>query len=674
MKLFIRAIIIWPDHIEFEPKVLSFDTEKVSIVSGWSSTGKSAILDIINYVLGSSNCSIPVGYIRDCASWYGLEIETSVGRMRIARPKPEAREVSDDIWLEQGDDAFGALPIRPRANHNVDRLKAMFDDMSGLSNLSLLPEGEISRASFRDMASFNLLPQHIVANPYTLFFKADSSSHRTKLQYVLPLAMGIITNEYLVRSHRLRLLREEMRKVEIELKTRREAIDRWKASARGAFFRAQELSLLPPGEPPESTEKLIDILRQMVSAAGVVISTSGRTSTAVDRLGEIKRQEDSLTKSIASRKRKLGRLRSLSRSVRDYKYIVEEQVANVHGFGWFKSNLHINECIICGSATEAAKLALLELEEPISELSTLSLGTESAQPMVDRDIIVIQEALLVDERLLLEVQQTRKSFEAEDSEKKEIPASLENVYRFIGSIDQALFMLGEVEGDGELVRRLEQIRRDIADLSTQSEEIERRNRAQHVHGQISKYIPKFIDAIGVAGAVGQPVLDERELNLKFKRENDRRADMLWEIGSGENWMAYHLAALLSLHGVFLKRGLANPVPTFLVIDQPSQVYFPSDVSFDSSVSNVSDFSDRIPSLRRRRQLNDLQRTERIFSSIARAHKSFEGNLQIIILDHADSHAWGKVEGVRGVADWRGDDVDFLIPAHWIPPEENADLD
>ena len=190
MKLFIHSVIVWPEDVELEPRVVPFDVDKVSIITGWSSTGKSSILDIINYVLGARTCSIPVGYIRDLASWYGLEIETSVGRMRIARPKPEARQVSEDIWLQQGEDTAGSLPRRPKANHNVARLKAMFDDMSGLSNLALLPEGEISRASFRDMASFNLLPQHIVANPYSLFFKADSSSHRTKLQYVLPLAMG----------------------------------------------------------------------------------------------------------------------------------------------------------------------------------------------------------------------------------------------------------------------------------------------------------------------------------------------------------------------------------------------------------------------------------------------------------------------------------------------------
>ena len=49
---------------------------------------------------------------------------------------------------------------------------------------------------------------------------------------------------------------------------------------------------------------------------------------------------------------------------------------------------------------------------------------------------------------------------------------------------------------------------------------------------------------------------------------------LSEMGSGENWLGYHLATLLSLHEWFSEHAL--PVPRALVLDQPSQVYFPSD--------------------------------------------------------------------------------------------------
>ncbi|UPJ47338.1 DUF3732 domain-containing protein [Bradyrhizobium sp. 200] len=667
MKLFIKAVIIWPEDPNHDPRRVPFDTDKVSIVTGWSSTGKSAIVDIINYVLGSGTCSIPIGYIRDLASWYGLEIETDAGPMRIARPKPAARQVSDDIWLQQGGDTEGPLPRRPTVTLNVARLKAMFDAMSGLSNLGVVPEGEQSRASFRDMASFNLLPQHIVANPYTLLFKADSQSHRTKLQHVLPLAMGIVTNEDLVRIHRLRLLRDELRQLETELRTRRDAIDNWKANARGAFYRAQELSLLPPGEPPESPQLLIGLLQKVVDAGGRTIATAGRVTAAVERLEDIRRREENLDAKISADRRRLRKLKSLARSVFDYDEILKEQTASVVGVGWLKAQTHSETCVLCGSDTDVAKQALAELEEPIAELSALAASAASTRPMVDRDIIDIQEELLRHERDLLALRQTRQVFEVEVDIEQGRSQSLENVYRFIGSTEQALNMLGEVESDGGLVERAEALRKEISELGAQANEQERQGRAQRVHNLISSYIPKFIEAMGVAGAEGKPVLDERELNIKFEREGANRADYLWEIGSGENWMAYHLAALLALHGVFLARGAANPVPSFLVIDQPSQVYFPSD-TFDAFIKGEKNTGGQDQRPRRRRHLTDIESTIRIFSSLARAHRKFEGRLQIIVLDHADRNAWGDVEGVVGVANWR-DDEDFLIPTAWIPPRD-----
>lgn len=669
MNLFIRSVIIWPEDPNHEPRILPFDPSRVSVVTGWSSTGKSAIIDIINYVLGSGTCSIPVGVIRDLSSWYGLEIETDAGLMRVARPKPAARQVSEDIWLQQGTDTENPLPRRPTATTNTARLKAMFDTLSGLSNLSVMPEGAQDRASFRDMASFNLLPQHVVANPYTLLFKADSSDHRNKLQHVLPLAMGIITNDDLVRAHRIRLLRDELRRVETELRTRRNAIDNWRSTAHGAFFRAQELSLLPPGEPPDSLPILIGVLKEMVRAGGRTVAAAGRVTAAVNRLEEIRRREQSLDTKIATDRRRLRKLRSLSRSVYDYDAILKEQSASVVGVGWFKAHTSTGNCILCGSDTEVAKQALEELEGPIAEISALAAGTISAKPMVDHDIVKIQESLLKDERELLALRQTRQEFEAEVDAESGQTQSLENVYRFIGSTEQALRMLSEVEGESGLAARAELLRKEIRDLDGTGNEEERRQRTQRVHDQISGYIPKFITALGVAGAEGRPVLDERELNIRFERDGANRPDYLWEIGSGENWMAYHLAALLALHGVFLNRGVNNPVPTFLVIDQPSQVYFPSD-TFETFIEEKSENRpDERP--RRRRHLTDIESTIRIFSSLARAHAAFKGRLQIIILDHADQHAWGTIEGIAEAANWRGD-VDFLIPSAWIPDGDHED--
>ncbi|MEJ1117079.1 DUF3732 domain-containing protein [Phyllobacterium sp. CCNWLW109] len=665
MKLFIKQLIIWPLDPNQAPRVVKFDIEKISVVSGWSSTGKSSTIAIIDYVLGAKHCTIPVGEIRDYASWYGLLIETGAGLMRLARKKPDGRQVDNAFWLQEGPEATGPLPVSPVATTNADRVRAMMDTLSGLSDLRLDPEqsrGFNERASFRDMAAFNFLPQHIVANPYTLFFKADSSEHREKLRNVLPLALGIITNEDIERSHRMQILREELRKLEGDLRVRRNGIESWRANATGAFFRAQELSLLPPGDPPTDLREILEILQKMVGNAGAVVPSPGRVAVSVERLEEIRSQEKALDSTISSQRRRLRRLKSLRRSVTDYAAVLEDQQARVKGSGWFLEHVESDECVLCGSQTHGALTHLQQLAVPIRELTELSAGTKSTSPMVDSEIIGIQRSLLVDERNMLQLRRTREAFEATIEAEQGHAQSLEGVYRFLGNTEQALKILGHVEGEEGIVKKIADIEAELDDLKRRSDERARREKEASVRGVISDYIARFVKALAVTGATGTPLLDEKELNVKFIRDGANRPDFLWEIGSGENWMAYHLAALLAIHGTFLRRKGDNPVPTFLVIDQPSQVYFPSD-TFEQVVEGKTDTT-TAAQRRPRRHLDDLESTRRIFSALSRAHRAFKGRLQIIVLDHADKKAWGQHDNVFEAGNWRGDE-DFLIPKSWL---------
>jgi hypothetical protein len=668
MKLHIKQLVVWPADPELSPRVVAFHTDKVSVVTGWSGTGKSSIIAIIDYVLGSESCMIPVGEIRDYASWYGLVLDTDAGPMRVARRKPDGRTVSTAMWFQQGPDTEFALPPTPHQNATPDRFKQIMNTLSGLSDLRLDPDdasGFKERASFRDMASFNFLPQHIVANPNTMFFKADSFNHRDKLRNILPLALGVVTNEELIREHELSLLREELRRIENELKARRNGLENWRSSATGAFYRAQELSLVPAGDPPAGLVELIGILRRVVEAGGRTVNAPGRVSATVRRLEVLKVNEQQLDKRIQDQKRRLRRLRGLRRSVSDFEEVLEEQKARVEGVGWFQAKIVAEECVLCGSSSEAAKHTLSELDAPIAELAELSAGTASTAPMVDNEIVSIQRALLEDERALLNVRRTRVELETAVDAERGASQSLEAVYRFIGSTEQALKILADVEGDDGLQARANKLAGQIRELSSQLDDGKRTEREEEVSRKITSYIKKFVEFLAIKGAGGVPMLDQRELSLRFAREEGAKPDYLWEIGSGENWMGYHLATLLALHSVFLFRENSNPVTTFLVIDQPSQVYFPSD-TFEEIVEG------RTPTPvagRPRRHLNDLESTKQIFRALARAQKSFDGRLQIVVLDHADQIAWGELDNIASSGNWRGDE-DYLIPAHWIaqPPE------
>jgi hypothetical protein len=57
-------------------------------------------------------------------------------------------------------------------------------------------------------------------------------------------------------------------------------------------------------------------------------------------------------------------------------------------------------------------------------------------------------------------------------------------------------------------------------------------------------------------------------------------------GGGANHLAYHLGAMLALHYFASKN--RKPIPSFLFLDQPTQVYFPSEQIYKSASGSIEE--------------------------------------------------------------------------------------
>src|SRR4051794_757117 len=87
MHLQILHIALW-SRKGHKPRVVDFEPGLVNVISGASKTGKSAVIPIIDYCLGSGKCTIPVGTIRDVCSWFGIVFDTLEGKKLFARREP----------------------------------------------------------------------------------------------------------------------------------------------------------------------------------------------------------------------------------------------------------------------------------------------------------------------------------------------------------------------------------------------------------------------------------------------------------------------------------------------------------------------------------------------------------------------------------------------------------
>ena len=120
------------------------------------------------------------------------------------------------------------------------------------------------------------------------------------------------------------------------------------------------------------------------------------------------------------------------------------------------------------------------------------------------------------------------------------------------------------------------------------------------------------------------------------------------MGSGENWVGYHLIGHLALHEWFTTR--SRPVPRFLFLDQPSQVYFPPEKDVDGSISMFDE--------------DDRNAVLRMFRFVFDVVEAIAPGFQVIITEHADiKEDWFQSAIVER---WRGGLK--LIPDDWSRSE------
>lgn len=130
----IKEIILWPKNPSFKPRHLSFELGKVNVISGASRTGKSAIIPIIDYCLGSDKCTIPVNTIRDSCEWFGIVVQTVIGQKLFARREPGGLKTTGDMFVLEGSQLN--IPERITGkNTTAEAVKRSLDELAGLTAL-----------------------------------------------------------------------------------------------------------------------------------------------------------------------------------------------------------------------------------------------------------------------------------------------------------------------------------------------------------------------------------------------------------------------------------------------------------------------------------------------------------------------------------------------------------
>lgn len=645
----ILKLVLWPRR-GGDPRVLSFEPGVVNVISGASKTGKSAVIPIIDYCLGAEKCTIPVGVIREECSWFGVVVETVEGQKLLARREPGDQKSTGDMFVLEGPEVEVPDKIESK-NTNVDIVKASLDRLAGLSSVDFetgSERGYKSRVSFRDLAAFMFQPQNIVANPDVLFFKADTNEHREKLKTIFPYVLNAITPRILALRQQKEQLERQLRREEFELKGLQSATEGLVNEGRTWLQRAIELGLSPVQEIPEHWADLVDRLREVVARGVSTLSpTMEGIDATLDRLGQLRTQESDLAAEVTSHRQRLNDLRRLRESSESYGDAMLLQRDRLSISTWLRDRAgEVLDPIVALDGGWRQRLDMLcsTLEEVEVQLGSHPFMSDAMDAEMVRQRGATEDALA---RLTV-LRREKAAYQAASDENERAAERFRSAERFLGALEQIIAQFDRSDSTSPLQAGIEDLKKRIQQLSEEISEhgIKRQlDRAIHtIQGHTSRIVP-LMDAEYPDASVR---LNVKELTVQVTRGN--REDYLWEIGSGANWLAYHVAVTLALQLFFLE-SKHHPVPWLLVYDQPSQVYFPKRSAQSEGSPDENGWGDQ-----------DVQAVRKVFEVLAGVTEKAGSRLQIIVLDHAHSDVWGNIANVRLCEEWRGGEK--LVPVAW----------
>lgn len=657
MNFQILKIILWPKNEKFSYKCIDFKPDKINIITGASRTGKSAIIPIIDYCLASDGCSIPVKTIRSACSWFGVLISTKYGQRLLARREPGTQKSTDDMFVAEGENI--EIPKCPIKNSSAKSVKRDLDELFSLTFLDLEPDtgnNFNSRPSFRDMMAFCFQPQNVVANADLLFYKADTMEHRNKLINIFPYILGAVTPEVLAKRQEIERIKKELVVKERDLSRIKNVAENWKSEIKAWISMAFEYGLVDEADTKvEDFNEQINILQNItekkVKDANIITQNIKNSN---DEIVELRKEEREISMQLSVLKNRFTEMSQLLNSVDNYRESLNIQVERLSISKWMQAISDSNKkCPLCGEKINNSKKdidkfygKLVSIETTAGDLNKIPVAFEREYDSVQKEIQLYSEKL---NSIRKRIQVQSSILNSSQDEKY----TYENISRFLGRLDFATTTYENIGNDSELSNAIALLKQRYAKLLSEVDEdtiLKKQNSAlRYIHTTIAKLLP-LLDSERPNDPVEFVIKD---LTIRVDGE-DGRKDYLWEIGSGSNWLAYHISVTLAFH-IYFNKLRHSTVPNFIVYDQPSQVYFPQKLAGKKSEGETEPKFDND---------EDKLAVKKIFQAMSAAIKEVNNNLQIIVLEHASEDVWGEVGNINKVVEWRGKN-NKLIPEEWI---------
>jgi len=617
----------------------------LNVVTGKSSTGKSALIEIFDYCFGSGKNTIPKGVITNSAAIYYVALSVNEQDMVIARD-PElttkaffrrAEEFDSDIIRRDYFESNYFIAIKAFRKH----LRDFFIDIDDVDGSLAAKENRRNKAksptpSIRSFTSFILQHQNLVANKHALFYRFDEKEKRDQAIDHTKIFLGLVDQKYFHLSQEYERITGEMNRLKRQKDSNKRASNSYKQGVGPVLsqlyammgFKDEPLPLQAVLRNPQDEKDQLDKI--------IVPEKINHNSDSVtQRYNQLKLE----------RTQKTAELRKLQRQAASInKHIQEEErfVANMSQFSSPK-HVHISSsvCPFCHTEKESLRKSAEKLQQAIIKVSgnlaqarPMKAKFESSLIDVKRSIEAIDNELTALNQQITEIEKTEKQLGEQKSLYESILMQKAKLFMLLDTLNMA--------DDTDLERQMKNLNTLLRDINKDLKQYDVQSSLENASQKVNQYMAEI-------GKHFEFEKSYQPINLHFSFETfdlyhlqgDEKI-YLRSMGSGANWLYSHVTLFLALHKFFAELGDKCAIPSLIFFDQPTQVYFPN-----FNRDNSATFEDQKSQETEQRKQSDIlqvvdediKAVENLFSRLAiYCNELEEANgfcPQIIVTDHAD---------------------------------------